>query len=67
MAQAILSEKQSTVGGLESDVVNLAYHLRKRGFYIYKDGVWKPCKAIVYMNGAHTKTKGRIYDNGWKA
>ena len=53
--------------GFESDVVNLAYHLRKKGFCIYKDGVWKSHKAIVYMNGVHTKTKGRIYDNGWKA
>ena len=53
--------------GFESDVVNLTYHLRKKGFCIYKDGIWKPYKAIVYMNGAHTKTKGRIYDNGWKA
>ena len=52
--------------GFESDVVNLAYHLRKKGFCIYKDGIWKPHKAIVYMNGAHTKTKGRLYDNGWK-
>ena len=53
MTQTILSENNILV--------------RKRGFYIYKDGVWKPCKAIVYMNGAHTKTKGRLYDNGWKA
>lgn len=54
--------------GFESDVVNLVYHLRKRGFCIYKDGIWKPHKAIVYMNGAHTKTKGRIYNNNsWKA
>ena len=53
--------------GFESDVVNLVYHLRKRGFCIYKDGVWKPYKAIVYMNGAHTKTKGRIYNNSWKS
>ena len=53
--------------GLESDVVNLVYHLRKRGFCIYKDGIWKPYKAIVYMNGAHTKTKGRIYNNSWKS
>ena len=53
--------------GFESDVVNLVYHLRKKGFCIYKDGNWKPHKAIVYMNGAHTKTKGRIYNNGWKA
>ena len=53
--------------GFESDVVNLAYHLRKKGFCIYKDGIWKPHKAIVCTNGVHTKTKGRIYDNGWKA
>lgn len=53
--------------GFESDVVNLTYHLRKKGFCIYKDGIWKPHKAIVYMNGAHTKTKGRIYNNSWKA
>ena len=53
--------------GFESDVVNLVYHLRKRGFCIYKDGIWKPYKAIVYMNGAHTKTKGRIYNNSWKS
>ena len=52
--------------GFESDVVNLVYHLRKKGFCIYKDGIWKPHKAIVCTNGVHTKTKGRIYDNGWK-
>ena len=52
--------------GFESDVVNLVYHLRKKGFCIYKDGNWKSHNAIVYMNGAHTKTKGRLYDNGWK-
>ena len=63
---AIVSIKAVDSRGFESDVVNLAYHLRKRGFCIYKDGSWKPHKAIVYMNGAHTKTKGRIYDNGWK-
>ena len=63
---AIVSIKAVDSRGFESDVVNLAYHLRKRGFCIYKDGIWKPHKAIVYTNGAHTKTKGRIYDNGWK-
>ena len=64
---AIVSIQAVDSRGFESDVVNLAYHLRKRGFCIYKDGIWKPCKAIVYMNGAHTKTKNRIYNNGWKA
>ena len=33
---------------------------------LLEDGIWKSHKAIVCTNGVHTKTKGRIYDNGWK-
>ena len=48
---AIVSIQAVDSRGCESDVVNLVYHLRKKGFCIYKDGIWKPYKAIVYMNG----------------
>lgn len=52
--------------GLMSDAVTVPCYVRKNGFCVYENGVWKQASSYVYVDGEYKRLHGAVYNNGWQ-
>ena len=50
--------------GLKS-TIEVVCHVRKNGFCVYSDGVWKQASPYIYQDGQYKRLHGAVYNGSW--